>query len=90
MVSAAIILLFVGFSLASVLGQIYLQKLMQKHFAELDTSLLSALLGFIAVQLLMRIYNSVARGLSTWENYYTDTEFNDQLIVKSWVFQLGI
>ncbi|KAJ4460598.1 putative Transmembrane protein 16H [Paratrimastix pyriformis] len=41
----------------------------------------------IAITIMDKVYNGVARVLNNWENYRTQTEYDDALMVKTFLFQ---
>eukprot|EP01043_Picozoa_sp_COSAG02_P007311 COSAG02_NODE_217_length_28595_cov_19.642371_13_plen_341_part_00 len=49
--------------------------------------IISATTNFVVIQVMGLIYEGVADWLNDLENYRTDTEFNDALIVKNFLFQ---
>jgi len=53
----------------------------------LGTLLISIILG-LAINILNVLYNGTAQKLNEWENHRTDTEFEDKLISKIFLFQM--
>ncbi|KAJ3089223.1 Anoctamin-7 [Quaeritorhiza haematococci] len=51
-------------------------------------SILSSLVGLLSVLVLRQTYIPVAVALNRWENYRTDTQFEDAMILKRWIFEL--
>ncbi|EDV20574.1 uncharacterized protein TRIADDRAFT_60984 [Trichoplax adhaerens] len=50
-------------------------------------SITSSLLNTISIMILGRIYSKIAKWLNDWENYRTQTEYDDSLILKTFAFQ---
>ena len=51
------------------------------------TTLISVIMG-LTINILNLLYNGTAQRLNEWENHRTDTEFEDRLISKIFLFQL--
>lgn len=50
-------------------------------------STITALINAVQIQVLNEIYNQVAVALTNYENHRTNTEFEDALIAKTFIFQ---
>jgi hypothetical protein len=50
-------------------------------------SIITALINAIQIQLLNALYNAVAIRLTDYENHRTNTEYEDSLIAKTFIFQ---
>lgn len=70
----------------SVLGQILLTLYLQFTLSSVQSSVLSGLFGVILVQTLKILYKPVATALNDRENYRTETQHEDGLIIKVWMF----
>jgi len=53
----------------------------------LGTTLVSIMMG-LAINILNILYNGTALAMNEWENHRTDTEFEDKLISKIFLFQM--
>ena len=53
---------------------------------ELIFSLVSSLLNAISIMILQIVYNRLALVFTRWENHRTQTEFEDPLVLKRFVF----
>lgn len=58
-----------------------------KLFYKQQWPIISAATNFLVIQIMGLLYEGVADWLNDLENYRTDTEFNDALIVKNFLFQ---
>ena len=50
----------------------------------------SSFCNLLVIQIFGRIYEGVARSLNDWENHRTQTEYDDQLILKNFMFQVKL
>jgi len=50
-------------------------------------SVVGSILNAILIQVLNKIYRTIAYSMTDWENHRTDTEFNNSLLIKLFLFQ---
>ena len=76
-----------------IVAGIFLLRIILTHTAALTVggialgSTITALINAVQIQVLNAIYGSVAIYLNDFENHRTDTEYEDSLIAKTFIFQ---
>ncbi len=90
--STNVISVLVGVVIAAVAGifalRIFLSRLRQLTFGGMQWgSTITALINAVQIQVLNWVYNSIAIYLTEYENHRTDTEYEDALIAKTFIFQ---
>uniref|UniRef100_UPI00398EAC39 anoctamin-7-like n=1 Tax=Pristiophorus japonicus TaxID=55135 RepID=UPI00398EAC39 len=53
------------------------------------TTLVSSLLNALSITVLRKVYKIIAVKMTDWENYRTQTDYNDALIIKLFAFQFA-
>ncbi|KAJ3015837.1 UNVERIFIED_CONTAM: hypothetical protein HDU68_012549 [Siphonaria sp. JEL0065] len=87
-ISFIILLVFCAISCFSVLAQIFFIL----HFEEegVEEQLVAfggAMMGVLLIQICRRIFRPICHLLNTWENYRTEEEFEQALVLKHWSFE---
>jgi hypothetical protein len=88
--SAVVVLLFVIFTVFSALGaQLvgYIEPDGEGLFEEQKYKLTSAALNLLIIGVYGTIFEALAEKLTHWENHRTQTQFDNQLVVKNFLFQ---
>eukprot|EP00164_Ancoracysta_twista_P002959 GFYU01003941.1.p2 GENE.GFYU01003941.1~~GFYU01003941.1.p2 ORF type:complete len:695 (+),score=263.15 GFYU01003941.1:52-2136(+) len=83
--SSMVITLLVAVVIIAVCG-IFLFRMIVKHMEPWGPAL-AGMVNAIQIQILNAIYGKVAFKLNKWENHRTDTEYEDALIGKIFLFQ---
>eukprot|EP01038_Epipyxis_sp_PR26KG_P011020 gene11020-14800_t len=92
MVSVSIISTLIAIVLIIVAG-IFALRIILSHTSALTVggtnlgSIITAIINAIQIQILNALYSSVAIALTKYENHRTDTEYEDALIAKTFIFQ---
>ncbi|XP_041054617.1 anoctamin-7-like [Carcharodon carcharias] len=53
------------------------------------TTIVSALLNALSISILGKVYHIIAVKMTDWENYRTQTDYNDALIIKLFAFEFA-
>ncbi|XP_041114589.1 anoctamin-10-like isoform X3 [Polyodon spathula] len=95
-VSFSVLLLLVGLVLVSVFG-VVVYKTVTRIWVQTKnpvesyvlSSVVSAFLNMLSIMILGQIYQRIAIKMTEWENYRTQTAYNDALIKKLFAFQFA-
>lgn len=85
--SVVVILACVGLVGGILEGLMWAWATLDEIGFEYSTLLVSVVIG-VEVRLLSNVYKDVAVRLNDWENYRTDTDYEDALIFKTFFFQV--
>lgn len=87
-VIAVLVLVVVGVVAAIFTLRIFLSRMRQLVVGGMQTaSIITALINAVQIQVLNAIYTSIAIRLTDYENHRTNTEYEDALIAKTFIFQ---
>ncbi len=86
--SATTIAIFLFLVICSVISQIVFTLYMNRYSSLQagEISILAGFLGLVLVLILQRLYRPVALWLNNRENYRTDSQYDNGLILKRWLF----
>ncbi|KAL3880795.1 hypothetical protein ACJMK2_033006 [Sinanodonta woodiana] len=97
MISFSTLLLMVCLVIISVVAVIVYRVIASVNYCPnvppgecvLITTIVSSVFNAVSVLILGKIYDWLARKLTEWENHRTQTQFDDALIIKLFVFQFA-
>jgi len=72
-------------AIASTLGVITIRIVLQK--IDKSYAIAASIVNAVAIIILNMVYFKIAVALNNWENHRTDTDYEDALIAKTFVFQ---
>jgi hypothetical protein len=84
--SQTVIMSLIGVVIASVVGVFLLRKVMAK-WSSTWGSILTAIINAVQIQILNVIYGKVSLKLNEYENHRTDSEYENALIAKTFLFK---
>ncbi|KAJ3044118.1 Structural maintenance of chromosomes protein 6 [Rhizophlyctis rosea] len=78
---------WIAISFATTVGEIYLEAyLARRHWSHFAQAVIVACLSLVSILTVRRVYHISAHWLNDWENYRTNTDWEDALIYKIFVF----
>ncbi|KAI9327397.1 calcium-activated chloride channel-domain-containing protein [Obelidium mucronatum] len=87
-ISFLVLLVFCAISCASVLVQIFfIIHYEEEGVPEMLVAFGAAMMGVILIQICRRVFHPVCHFLNHWENYRTEEEFEQALVLKQWSFE---
>ncbi|KAJ3328165.1 hypothetical protein HDU76_010474 [Blyttiomyces sp. JEL0837] len=87
--SSLIVIPFVGLVFTTVIAQIAFIGWLRSSYdvPEEQTALAASFVGLASVQLCRYIFRPIARALTDYENYKTDSAYERALVLKMWCFE---
>lgn len=77
----SIIIIVIAATVGVITARIFFQNINSSY------GVFASLINAVAIIILNMVYQRVALALNNWENYRTNTEYNDALITKTFAFQ---
>ncbi|KAJ3415867.1 hypothetical protein HDV05_003931 [Chytridiales sp. JEL 0842] len=87
-ISTIVVILCALVVILSVIGQVAMIAHMQSlNYSPLSISFSVSFLGLLSIQVCRRVFHPLAESLTAWENYKTESEHENALILKIWAFE---
>eukprot|EP00002_Diphylleia_rotans_P002752 TRINITY_DN1177_c0_g1_i1.p1 TRINITY_DN1177_c0_g1~~TRINITY_DN1177_c0_g1_i1.p1 ORF type:complete len:696 (+),score=177.06 TRINITY_DN1177_c0_g1_i1:52-2139(+) len=82
------IMTMVGIVIAATVGLMITRSILQRDLKDpFWGGQLSGIINAIAIIILNLVYRNIAVSITDWENHRTDTEYEDNLVAKTFMFQ---
>lgn len=85
--SQSVIWTLIGVVIACVIGIFFFRRALKGNIDPSAGNIITSIVNAIQIQILNYIYGQVSRNLNDYENHRTDTEYQNNLIAKSFLFK---